>query len=770
MRRVDRVVAALLAAAALALAGGDELDRALIPMPDLIDAPAEVQAAHREIFRRLDPDRAGVPARLDRLDRGDPAAFAALVGRLGAADYHARSEAAAEILIFRIQDVKALLDQYPVPADPEVRFQFEALQSELETHPDRHRERAIGIRDNLLWCLADAGDPRYFEYAGRMYAGADTATQDRLLRLAGAYPAARRTAFMVSVIDQTREPLLSRVFREIRGSAESATVRAAARGVLADPARPVMLRAAVAVLYPAAGRGLDQAAIPSDPSAGFIAGLLAGIIRPNAPAADAGTRPSAGGPEQVRWNDGSETALHIGHLDCAGDIRGHTDGGPGTWELARVAEVRLVPTARRENADLACRVILRDRDMVSGTIRSIDAAGIALTASYLAAPVTIPAADAALIQFGVERRAPAPPAVNTADRPVVRLRDGSQLRGAVTTTGDRRFTVILTGVTLGPAGGGRLAPGVSVAAADIDAIEFPGPAVVPAAGSCRVRTMYGDILTGHLIDMDADALRLFVPRFGVVTVARGALERLAFDAAGGTAAGVVLAAFRGEGRVALFDGQGRLQREWPGLAEPAYAERTPGGDLLVCEYGAGRVAVYTMDDRRPVTVIAGLRAPFRAHAGADGSVLVICRQEGNGIRRFDAAGNLRATWSTLPNPVDAAPLGDGRLAAINGTEAATLTADDRIASATEFEGEGDAGAVQVTPEGTVLVSAKGAVIEYDTAWRELRRRSDFNKPQAWRTGRTYLVQDGDRVYRLDADLKTTGEWALPSAPDGVSFY
>jgi len=712
-----------------------------------------------------------------RIFSPDPARVKKLVQNLASPDYYVRVRAAYRILTFPIRkDVDGIIAEEALKtSDPEVLFQLRRIEYERSHNFFKHLRRVKRMRDRCLSYLASRRDPRFFSFARKVYEGGGGREKKFIIRLCAGYEGEERVKFLEEVLDGTDIEVLYPLFFEIRKDMNIPAARRLTRMLAGSSRFPPLLRAMAAAALVVHG---ERDIPPLGPEDAFLRTVFSRPRR--AVLLDTRRVEGASGEEKKRPPDvlvtvrGEREEGWITGIDLYTGVVCDTGKGMRLIPLFQVDTIRLFPTAKRENADYAFRVVLVNGDSVAGELLEFGERGAVLKSTYLRSPVKIPRRAVAWIQVGTEFAREVPPVrKNTLRFPRLHMRNGDVLKGDFFVGRDGRLGLRPAGYTVYAGSRSRGVSALFFRRRDVKCVEFPVSSPARRGGYCTVKTMCGERLTGYLLKMDRRYCILVTEKMGTLFISRDKLKEIRISPGVRFFKELALMAFPSENAVRVYTLRGEKILELKGLHHPVFAEKLSDGSICVCEPQKERISFFSAEGvlLKRWNGFPGVKAVREL---PDGGLLLSFGFSREAVMRLDREGLLQEAYPGAFYAADAAPLPDGGIvAAVRENPKLMLFAPGKKKPVFVRPLSLVPLSIQVLPGKKILVSARRSVAVYSLPRFVKQEKTDitkFSNPRGFKHGRFLYVTDGKVLYKLDAVGNVVESTELPGEPSSLRMY
>lgn len=744
---------------------------------DLEDMSTLNEDEREDIFssmHSLDPDCTRTCAVLNRFHSIDETRFKELLSLLGHDDYYKRSFGANMILTFSFQDIRDMLtDAETASVNPEELYQLQKILYELENNYYVYKNKIRRIRNNLIRYLVHRDDMRVLIYAPLVFASWDESDKEFILKVMGRLKSELKNPLLCSIFPEADRKLQYYIFSQIREYFDSdEQVQDIIAGVIRDNTFPLFLRSMAASLYSLHKKNVKTEFSTQDWGDRYVHGILQRKIKPELRVSFDAV-PSS--PYKMNRYDhiidlsGTLSASSIGGITMQGDVLYYAEGKKDSVPVFTLEKIQMTPTGKRENRDYICRIIFKNTDSLSGNLIEIKGNTLTIENSYTAGIITFDSSHVAGIQFNTENKQPEAPGVNSLVVPEVTMVKGDTLTGTVFKRKGRKLGIRLEHFKVYSDSGQKELDTVLIDSRDIDMIYFPCTGLEHAEGFCKITTLYGDNLTGNLVEMDSMNVRLYSSYLGLITLKRDKIRELEFDCGLSVFREYRVIAFSPENTVRIYDRNGNTVWERTGLDEPVYAEMISNGDILICEKGEGKVSIYSRegvlkDEYR------GYHNISTAHELKNSNLLINCYRYGDNLFEINRKGETVQVFRNNAYITDAVKRDDGTVIAIarRTNQVFEISSSGEKALIKELFSPSS---IQLLENGNILIAFRKGIKEYTPEWKEVFSfRGVFNNPRCFSKGRYIFLLDKAVFLKLDLEGNVIQRDTLPTGGSSLFMY
>jgi hypothetical protein len=754
----------------MSAAGASEFEDYVYGLGDLMRMDVDSQSTILKQMSKLDPDCKKSIVILERIFKPDETSLWDIVSELGHNDFYRRSAAAQRILTFSMQDISDFLTKEEIRNEnPEILFQVKRIRSEIRNNFYIYRKKVGVVRDNLLLFLANEGNPKFYMYAYNMYTKGSSKEQSNILRLVGMSKNDTKVEFLTEVFEFTQGPLLYELFHQLKPFMKTEEVSEMAENIIRSRNLPIMLKAGVAASLKGV-KGEIGGLKGGDP---FIENILngtwkAGTVKSISKSSfKKGSRPR----DTITRTTGVAQKGYVKGILLTGDIVYDDGKKTSLIPLFKIEDISIVPTGKRDNKDYICRIMLRTGNSISGKLIKADDKEIVMVNTYIKGRISFKPESVSLMQFGTEGKNVPNVHFNTIKVPRIYLNNSDTMQGVVVKKEGGRIGIKLKDIKVYPGSKTNPVDALYFDQNSIDRIEFPYSMRKDPIGFCQITSMYGDRISGNLIEMDDSKLTLFTEEFGLLTIAREKVSKISINSGFVVFREQILVSFPQEDSIAMYTIEGKEIWRKKGLDTPVYAERMSNGDLLVCERRPGVVSIYSRDFvlKRE---FSGFSQVSTAHELPNGNILVSCERFRDAIVEINIDGKRIKKYEGLQYIYDAVSKEDGTVLAISKRRSraallspgATATVNDKYLNSPT--------SIQVLENGNYLVGSRSSVCEYTPRFSKVMATeiTRFSQPKAYKHGDAIYVIDGKMLYKVNKQNVVVQRIQFKSAPDSLFMY
>jgi len=749
----------------------DEFEDYVYGLDDISGMNPEKTETVLDRLKDLDPDSSKTFRLINRIFGLDISGLDHVMQELSSKDYYTRSSAARRILTYTLKDIKNILAREELQSETaEKIFQIGRIRHEFSSNYYHYRKKIIHVRNNLLFYLASCSDPRFFDFARRLYTEGSFRDKQSVLTLAGYFKGKEKTEFFAGVFAETEGALVYRLFNGIRDELDTPALRSIAGDIVRDPELPALLRASTAASIRRADFSVE---LPED-----IDPFIQIILETDEPfdseacsrraSAEQRTFPK----DTIFSTEGIQCRGWITRVDLINGVICDTGANMRTIPLFKANEIKMVPTGRRRNMDYVCRVIFTDGDSVSGNPVSMGTEGMILENSYLRNRADIEPDTVAAVQFNTENQHVPSVHVNSLQSPVARFKNGDSLSGQIIRKAGKPFCIRLSGFTVRTKPGDTPSETLFIDTDAIRKVDFPVRQVGKASGFCGVITMYGDRLSGNLIKMGEQYLHLYSRLLGNIRISRDAILSITLNSGFSMFKENAVLTFPLQDTVSIYNIKGKKIWEKKGLKDPVYAERLPNGDICICERENGTVAVYS-EDYVLKREYKGFDHVSAVRALPGGNLLISCERFSNAVVEISPEGSPVSRYVGLTYVVDAVKKPDGTVVAVSRRRSKiALLRKGRTEALKKRYIEAPV-SIQLLQNGNVLAAGTSLIAEYRTDTLTKIKKTEitkFSHPRALLHEKNIYCVDENALYKLDRSGNIIRKTPLPQKPESIFMY